>query len=269
MTLDLTPFLREFRAEALEHLATLDAQLLALERDPADPAPIRAMFIAAHTIKGGAAMLGLAAVGALAHALEDALARLRDGRRTLDAAGADLLFRALDALRALVDRPAGDDGAAEPSASGPAEELRSWAADAPAPAPLVAAAPAGMPRALLAEDSATVRLLETMLLEEAGCAVDAVASGTEALALARANRYALVVAGLDLDGLSGLDLAAALRDLPVVVTSGDDAPERRRRALDAGARAFVPKGSLAAHALPAAVRDLLAGRAAPGQNGTE
>jgi len=34
-------------------------QLLRLERDPGDTQPVRAMFLAAHSIKGGAAMLGL------------------------------------------------------------------------------------------------------------------------------------------------------------------------------------------------------------------
>src|SRR5918912_949080 len=52
--MDLSAFLDEFRAEAAEHLRTLDAQLLALERDPTATAPIRAMFISCHTIKGGA-----------------------------------------------------------------------------------------------------------------------------------------------------------------------------------------------------------------------
>src|SRR5437763_16392152 len=102
--MDLSAFLDEFRAEASDYLRALDAQLLALEREPAAAEPIREMFIAAHTIKGGASMLGLAGVRELAHAgvrelahaLEDVLAQLRDQLRPLDAPTADLLFRAID-----------------------------------------------------------------------------------------------------------------------------------------------------------------------------
>ena len=95
--MDPTKLLDEFRAEANEHLAALDAALLNLERDPRDPRPVRELFLSAHTIKGSAAMLGLEGVRALAHAMEDVLAALRDGRLSLDAQTADLLFRVVDA----------------------------------------------------------------------------------------------------------------------------------------------------------------------------
>ena len=54
MAFDASAFLDDFRAEAADRVRELDAQLLALERDPSDPSPIREMFLAAHTIKGGA-----------------------------------------------------------------------------------------------------------------------------------------------------------------------------------------------------------------------
>ena len=54
--MDLSSLVPEFQAEATEHLDALNAQLLTLERDPAAPGPIRAMFLSAHTIKGSAAM---------------------------------------------------------------------------------------------------------------------------------------------------------------------------------------------------------------------
>src|SRR3954463_15279688 len=96
-------YLDEVRAEAAEHLRALDTLLLQLERDPGDPRAVREMFLSAHTIKGGAAMLELASVRELAHALEDVLGVLRDQPEGFDSALADLLFRALDALRALLE----------------------------------------------------------------------------------------------------------------------------------------------------------------------
>src|ERR671934_1258592 len=101
-------FLAEFKAEALEKLDLIAAQLLRLERATGDLQPVREMFLAAHTIKGGAAMLRLADIEALAHALEDLLGSLRDQRRTLDAETADLLFQSLDHLRRLIETAAPD-----------------------------------------------------------------------------------------------------------------------------------------------------------------
>ena len=112
MSVDPIAFLAEFRAEVTEYLNTLDEQLLRLERDPVDTQPVRAMFLAAHSIKGGAAMLGLLELRELSHALEDVLGVLRDQRRPLERAVADVLFRGVDRLRALV---ASADGTPQPS----------------------------------------------------------------------------------------------------------------------------------------------------------
>ena len=101
MAFDASAFMDEFRAEAAERVRGLTRSFCALERDPSDPSPIREMFLAAHTIKGGAGMLGLLDVRELAHAMEDVLARLRDQHRPLDRDTADLLFSALDRLRDL------------------------------------------------------------------------------------------------------------------------------------------------------------------------
>src|SRR5690348_14502817 len=100
--MELTEFLGEFQLEAGEKLDTIASQLLRLERDASNPNPIREMFLAAHTIKGGAAMMRLTNVEALAHALEDLLSSIRDQQRTFDSSCADVLFRTIDRLRALV-----------------------------------------------------------------------------------------------------------------------------------------------------------------------
>nr|WP_256435118.1 Hpt domain-containing protein [Deinococcus sp. JMULE3] len=76
-----------FAEEARAQLDTLDAALHHLEDHAGEPAPgsgegaaIRAAFQAAHSIKGGAAMLDLRGVQLLMSALEDLLAHLRAGR---------------------------------------------------------------------------------------------------------------------------------------------------------------------------------------------
>src|SRR6266851_1608439 len=114
--MNLSEFLGEFQLEAGEKLDIIASQLLRLERDSGNPQPLREMFLAAHTIKGGAAMLRLTDVEALAHAIEDLLSTFRDQQRTLDAPTADLMFQAIDHLRSLIATASSDAVAAEPDA---------------------------------------------------------------------------------------------------------------------------------------------------------
>lgn len=67
-----------FRVEAREHLAELDATLLAFERDT-DHSHIADMFRNTHTIKGMAAAMGYQAVERIAHAIEALLDDIRNG----------------------------------------------------------------------------------------------------------------------------------------------------------------------------------------------
>ena len=103
----------DFQAEALEHLCSMEAELLKLERTPSDTEPIRRMFVSAHTIKGGAALLELQEIREIAHALEDVLSWLRDGRRPLVAEIADQFFHTVDLLRSLVGAADGHVGTPE------------------------------------------------------------------------------------------------------------------------------------------------------------
>ena len=91
-------FLDLFRDEANERLDSMVESLLELENGGAEPEQINSLFRDAHTIKGGAAMLGLDALRVLAHAMEDVLAKARTaGDVPPDLAG--LLLRGTDALR--------------------------------------------------------------------------------------------------------------------------------------------------------------------------
>lgn len=109
------PELRElFAAEAAQALERIERGLLALERSPHERPLIESVFRQAHSLKGSAASLGLSAVESLAHRFEDALDGARQGRSLMTPEGADQLYRALDALRGLVDeavtgRPCGVD----------------------------------------------------------------------------------------------------------------------------------------------------------------
>lgn len=261
--MDRSAFMGDFRAEATEHLRVLDAELLKLERNAADPEPIRRMFLSAHTIKGGASMLALGEIQNVAHAMEDVLSSLRDNRLPLAPATADLLFQAIDLLRELVEQ------GAEPStdlchqAAALASALREPAGDPEASGDGVAEPPASVdrPRVLIAEASRTAGLLASMLLSDAGFVVDVVEDGEVALQQALTASYDLLVSGIELPGRRGLDLVEALRNhpsggtLPVVLVTTEENPVDRARAASLQVQAYVRKGSLADGQLVAAAQE--------------
>jgi chemotaxis protein histidine kinase CheA len=260
--IDPLTFLSEFRTEASEHTATLDEQLLRLERDATDARPVRAMFLAAHSIKGGAAMLGLTELLELSHALENVLGALRDDGRVLSPVMAQVMFQAVDQLKALV---AVEDGA--PHASTPATLAIVAALTAcTSTTSITPAEPGGaQQRVLLVEDSPSVRQVETFLLQDAGFIVDTVEAGNQALERANSVTYALVIAGVETRDVRGPELARALRagaagrQLPVLLTTTDDLPEATSSNVDL---VFALKGRLDDDEFLRTVRELTAMQAA-------
>ena len=79
----------------------------------------------------------------------------------------------------------------------------------------------------------------------AGISVESFASGADFLDSLPSRRPACLVLDVHMPGLSGFDVQARLaqsRDpLPVVVITGHDTPESRRRVMDGGAAAFLRK----------------------------
>lgn len=93
----LDDLLQEFIAETRETLEALSGEIVLWEAAPADRARLDAIFRFVHTVKGSCGFLDLPRLGRLAHAAEDVLAAVRDGRRTPDAA-------LVTAVLAIVDR---------------------------------------------------------------------------------------------------------------------------------------------------------------------
>jgi two-component system, chemotaxis family, sensor kinase CheA len=77
----MNAFLEQFVVEARELIEQVTADLLALERDPADRASLDGSFRAFHTLKGGACIVDFAAMGCTMHAAEDVLSMVRQGGR--------------------------------------------------------------------------------------------------------------------------------------------------------------------------------------------
>ncbi len=104
--------LATFRAEVDERLASLSAGLLQLEAHPSPRQLVTGLFRDAHTVKGSARMLSLDGVLQVAHACEDLLGALRDGRLSVRRDLIDLLLASCDAIGQAV-AAAGDGDAAD------------------------------------------------------------------------------------------------------------------------------------------------------------
>jgi chemotaxis protein histidine kinase CheA len=101
--------LATFRAEVDERLASLSAGLLQLESNAAPRQLIAGLFRDAHTVKGSARMMGLTMVLQTAHAAEDLLGALRDGRFQVRRDYVDLLLATVDGIGRSVSGAAVDD----------------------------------------------------------------------------------------------------------------------------------------------------------------
>ncbi|WP_242342583.1 chemotaxis protein CheA [Anaeromyxobacter terrae] len=97
--IDRDLLVQTFLAEAEETFGRMEQALVALEARPGDEAILHALFRDAHTVKGGAALVGFDGVRELAHDLEDVLERLRGRSLGVTDALVTLLLRSVDVLR--------------------------------------------------------------------------------------------------------------------------------------------------------------------------
>lgn len=121
---------RTFAAEAEDDLLTLEESLLVLEKDPFHSEALHEAFRHVHSLKGNAGIFNLEGLEELAHAFEDVLGALREGRISVDDDLVTLLLQSADHLRQVV---AGGELSADHRAS--IEDLLAYAhASSPSPA---------------------------------------------------------------------------------------------------------------------------------------
>ena len=93
--------LEQFLAEARDNLDYLDSHLK--ELDGGDDESINALFRAAHTLKGGAGLVGLTHVKEITHAAEDLLDAYRNKKINFSDEMLDTLYDAFDEVIELID----------------------------------------------------------------------------------------------------------------------------------------------------------------------
>jgi two-component system, chemotaxis family, sensor kinase CheA len=91
-----------FLGELEDHVRTLERELLALEKQP-EPAArndlFKILFRTAHSLKGAARSVGVEAIEAAGHRLEELFASGRDGRLSIDGAYFNLILPTIDDIR--------------------------------------------------------------------------------------------------------------------------------------------------------------------------
>jgi two-component system chemotaxis sensor kinase CheA len=103
------------------------------------------------------------------------------------------------------------------------------------------------PKVLVIDDSLTTRMLEESILESAGYAVALATSAEEGLAMAKATAYDLFLVDVEMPGMDGFAFLGRIRAdaklsrVPAVMVTSRNAPEDRRRGMEAGARAYLVK----------------------------
>ncbi len=93
-----------FIEEAKDHLVTIEQGLLNLQTTLQDPEMVNELFRAAHSVKGGAAMLGISSILRIAHRFEDFFKILKESPNLqVGRALESLLLKVFDTLRASVE----------------------------------------------------------------------------------------------------------------------------------------------------------------------
>ncbi len=107
--------LKKFVEVTADRLQKIQLGVIDLEK-PSSTAAADEVARELHTMKGEARMLGLAAIGQLAHAAEDLLKSFREGKATARVA-ADLMLRACDGVQDLLDDTEAAQGGTEEAAA--------------------------------------------------------------------------------------------------------------------------------------------------------
>jgi chemotaxis protein histidine kinase CheA len=102
-----------FIEEAKEHLDTLEKGLLDLDETMQDPETLQELFRAAHSVKGGAAMLGFSSIQKTSHRLEDAFKILKENPISANQKLETLFLKGFNTLRDLLDHLASPSGLSE------------------------------------------------------------------------------------------------------------------------------------------------------------
>ncbi|HNJ72776.1 MAG TPA: response regulator, partial [bacterium] len=102
---------------------------------------------------------------------------------------------------------------------------------------------------LVVDDSLNTREIEKTILQAYGYDVETAKDGLDALEKIQQKKYDLVVTDLEMPAMDGLTLTSRIKSeasyqhIPVVIVTSRDSAEDKRRGIEAGANAYIVKGS--------------------------
>lgn len=137
--------LKDFFSEATQQVEVLESNILVIEQNPQDYSAVDEIFRAAHTLKGGSATVEMMELSSFTHAMEDLLDQVRSKVVPITEDVVDLLLKAIDIIKAMLESRTNGVPYAE-DVSDMVAKLRSYVPDKKggakkAPAPKVQAPP--------------------------------------------------------------------------------------------------------------------------------
>lgn len=145
MSDDMATYRDVFLSESAEYMQAITEGLLALESDPNDLEPVETVFRGAHSLKGMSATMGYTRTAELTHTMESLMDTIRKREQAADSSLIDLMLRAVDALRELIDDESSGGGAVDVSRVVSSIVARTGSVP-PLAATLVAGVPGHVPR---------------------------------------------------------------------------------------------------------------------------
>lgn len=110
---EMEEIIDDFIMETQEVLEGLDEKFVELENRGEDPNLINEIFRSVHTIKGAAGFLGYQQVVDVSHRAETILKKIRDGEMSFTREITDVVLKAVDTLKVLIDHVKARDGVQE------------------------------------------------------------------------------------------------------------------------------------------------------------
>ena len=116
---------------------------------------------------------------------------------------------------------------------------------------------------LVVDDSVTSRMLLKNIIESAGYSVTTAIDGVEGLTALKSRDFDLLVSDVEMPRMDGFSLTANVRadkklaDLPVILVTALGSREHQERGVDAGANAYIVKGSFDQSNLLEVIRKLI------------
>jgi two-component system, chemotaxis family, sensor kinase CheA len=93
---------RDFISEGLEHLDSIEVNLINLEQAPGDKETINAIFRPFHTLKGVSGFLNLKDIHRFSHGVESLLDNARNDKLTINQKMVDFILEAVDLLKKMI-----------------------------------------------------------------------------------------------------------------------------------------------------------------------